>query len=205
AWLPRALSRRLRERDPLPPWSWVFVIGWTGMRGIVSLAAALALPYTIRDGVPFPARDAIVFITFVVIFVTLVGQGLSLIPIVKWLKLGHDENDGEEREIEVRIAALEAGVREIGDLAAQARDDEERRVVERLRGEYVHRIDHLRGHGIHGRTDETAESEFDHRAQSEALRAERREIARLRSRGEIPDDLFRRIQYDLDLAEARMF
>jgi len=205
AWLPRALSRRLRERDPLPPWSWLFVIGWTGMRGIVSLAAALALPYVMRDGAPFPGRDAIVFITFVVIFVTLVGQGLSLIPLVKWLKLGRDENDGEEREIEVRIAALEAGVREIADLSAQAQEDEERRIVERLRGEYVHRIDHLRGHGIRGRTEETAESEFDHHAQSEALRAERREIARLRSRGEIPDDLFRRIQYDLDLAEARMF
>jgi CPA1 family monovalent cation:H+ antiporter len=198
AWIPRALFPGLRARDPMPPARDLALIGWTGMRGIVSLAAALALPLAIRGGAPFPARGAIVFITFVVIFVTLVGQGLTLIPLVRWLRLGRDGDAG--REIEVRIAALEAGLRAIGAMFARAGSDEEREVLERLRDEYAHRIGHLRGHG-----EETPATRFDHRAQQEALDAERREIMRLRESGEIPDEIFRKVQYDLDLAETRMF
>jgi CPA1 family monovalent cation:H+ antiporter len=203
-WLPRALFARLRERDPFPPWQNVMLVAWTGMRGIVSLAAALALPLTAANGAPFPGRDAIVFITFVVIFVTLVGQGLSLIPLVRWLRLGRDA-DGEEREIEVRIAALEAGLRRIDALGAQERAREEREVLERLRDEYVHRIAHLRSHAAGGSGEETPASRFDHEAQTEALHAERRAIMELRDNGDIPDDVFRKVQYDLDLAETRLF
>jgi CPA1 family monovalent cation:H+ antiporter len=202
-WGPFALSARLHGRDPFPPWQNVLLVAWTGMRGIVSLAAALALPLVVAGGAPFPARDAIVFITFVVIFVTLVGQGLSLIPLVRWLRLGRD-GDGEEREIEVRIAALEAGLRKMDELTAKARTGEEREVLDRLRDEYVHRVEHLRSHGTDG-GEETAASLFDHEAQTEALRAERRAIMELRDGGEIPDEIFRRIQYDLDLAEARLY
>ncbi|HEX3463015.1 MAG TPA: Na+/H+ antiporter [Candidatus Elarobacter sp.] len=198
AWIPRALFPALRARDPMPPASQLLLIGWTGMRGIVSLAAALALPLATRDGTPFPARDAIVFIAFVVIFVTLVGQGLTLIPLVRALKLGRDGETG--REIEVRIAALEAGLRAVRAMSARAESAEEREVLDRLRDEYVHRIEHLRGHG-----EETPASSFDHVAQHAAIAAERREINRLRESGEIPDEIFRKVQYDLDLAETRLF
>jgi monovalent cation/hydrogen antiporter len=198
AWIPRALFPALRARDPRPPARDLILIGWTGMRGIVSLAAALALPYAIRGGAPFPARDAIVFITFVVIFVTLVGQGLTLIPLVRRLRLGRDGESG--RELQVRIAALEAGLRAIDRMRSAAASDDDREVLERLREEYAHRIDHLRGHG-----EETPASRFDHRAQQQALDAERGEIMRLRASGEIPDEIFRKVQYDLDLAETRLF
>jgi CPA1 family monovalent cation:H+ antiporter len=204
AWLPRALIRRLRRDDPMPPLADVALIGWTGMRGIVSLAAALAIPLYAMNGAPFPARDAIVFITFVVIFVTLVGQGLTLAPLVKWLRLGR-EGDGEQREIEVRVAALEAGVAKLDELRAAAHSDAEHEVIERLRDEYVHRIDHLRSHRPQAQPHETAASRFDHVAQNEALLAERQAIMRLRDRGEIPDEIFRKVQYDLDLAETRLF
>ncbi|HEY0394229.1 MAG TPA: Na+/H+ antiporter [Candidatus Elarobacter sp.] len=200
AWLPRALFPGLRRRDPMPTLPQLFLLGWTGMRGIVSLAAALALPLTAVHGAPFPRRDAIVFIAFVVIFVTLVGQGLSLIPLVRVLRLGRREEDDRQRDIEVRIAALQAGLREIERFGARAADDEEREVLERLRDEYAHRIEHLRGHG-----EETPASAFDHEAQLAAVRAERSEILRLRDAGEIPDEIFRRVLYDLDLAEARLF
>ena len=171
-WLPRALWPGLRERDPMPPWSWVAVIGWSGMRGIVSLAAALALP------LGFPMREAIVFITFVVIFVTLVGQGLSLIPLLRWLKLAED-GDGEQREIDVRVAALQAGLGRVAVLEQGEHDTDEREVLARLRDEYENRIDHLRHrHGAPG-SQETAESRFDHQAQTETLRAERDAIMRL--------------------------
>jgi CPA1 family monovalent cation:H+ antiporter len=202
-WLPRALFPRLRERDPFPPWQGVLLVAWSGMRGIVSLAAALALPLTAANA-PFPGRDAIVFITFVVIFVTLVGQGLSLIPLIRWLRIGRDA-DGEEREIEVRVAALEAGLREIDACGAKARSAEEREVLERLRDEYVHRIEHLRSHATGKSGDESPASRFDHEAQTVVVQAERRAIVDLRDRGEIPDDIFRKVQYDLDLAETRLF
>ncbi len=204
AWVPRALSPSLRERDPMPSVAALAMIGWTGMRGIVSLAAALALPFTAQGGAPFPARDAIVFITFVVIFVTLVGQGLSLIPLVKRLHLTR-EGDGDEREVDVRVAALEAGLRQIDAMLESVPGQEEGAVLDRLRDEYAHRIDHLRTHHVPGDDEETPASLFDHRAQHEALRAERAAIMRLRDRGEIPDEIFRRVQYDLDLAEARLY
>jgi CPA1 family monovalent cation:H+ antiporter len=204
AWLPRALSPKLRARDPLPSLNALTLVGWTGMRGIVSLAAALALPLAAQHGAPFPARDAIVFITFVVIFVTLVGQGLTLIPLVEWLGLGR-AGEGDAREIEVRVAALEAGLRKIEEMRATVRGQDEREVIERLADEYAHRIDHLRTHHVPGFADETAESHFDHDAQEQAVRAERAAIMQLRDRGEIPDEIFRRVQYDLDLAESRLF
>ena len=203
AWIPRALIPGLAERDPLPSWQEIGLVGWTGMRGIVSLAAALAIPLTVARGVPFPRRDAIVFITFVVIFVTLIGQGLSLIPLVRWLRLGRT-GERAEREIEVRIAALEAGLARLDALGAQA-DGEQRSVLDRLREEYRHRIEHLRSHGARDGPQETEETRFDHVAQAEALLAERRAIMRLRDRGEIPDEIFRTVQYDLDLAESRLF
>jgi monovalent cation/hydrogen antiporter len=201
-WLVR-LVPQIRRTDPLPPAAAVTVIAWTGMRGIVSLAAALALPYAARGGAPFPGRNAIVFITFVVIFVTLVGQGLTLIPLLRRLKL-EEESDGERRETDVRLAALEAGLARIAEMERAGSDNtEEREVLARLRDEYEHRIDHLRHHGTGA--PESDESRFDHEAQTQALHAERRAIMELRDRGQIPDEIFRRVQYDVDLAEARMF
>jgi CPA1 family monovalent cation:H+ antiporter len=98
ALIPRWLSGTLRERDPMPPWSGLFLISWTGMRGIVTLAAALALPLTTGSGAPFPFRSEIILISFTVILVTLVLQGLSLPPIIRWLRLEEEhELEGEER------------------------------------------------------------------------------------------------------------
>lgn len=209
AWIyPSAVIPRLipavRRIDPRPPWTSITVIGWTGMRGIVSLAAALALPLRDTAGRPFPGREPIIFITFVVIVVTLVGQGLSLIPLLRLLRVVA-EDDSERRELAVRITALQAGLARIGELERAAKDDDQRRVLTRLRDEYEHRIEHLRRHGTRSAARESAISRFDHQAQDEALQAERDEIARLRDRGEIPDEIFRRIQYDLDLASARLY
>jgi NhaP-type Na+/H+ or K+/H+ antiporter len=194
----------VRNRGPLRPWSSAAVIGWTGMRGIVSLAAALAIPYRTANGAPFPGRDAIVFITFVVIFVTLVGQGLTLIPLLHWLKVGGG-SEGEQRELAVRLVALEAGLRAVGELERVNTESYEREVLERLRDEYQHRIEHLGRHDPDGQAGESPESRFDHLAQHAAIQAERRAIKALRDRGEIPDDIFRTVQYDMDLAEARLF
>jgi monovalent cation/hydrogen antiporter len=185
AWLPRLIPI-VRKRDPLPPLGALSVIGWSGMRGIVSLAAALALPTS------FPHRDVIVFVAYVVIFVTLVGQGLSLGPVLRWLKV-FEEGDEEQRESDIRIRALQAGLRRITELEPDIRDDHLREDLDDLRSEYERRIAHLRN-----------EAGTHHGSEIEALRAERLAIMALRDSGEIPDQIFRRIQYDLDLAESRL-
>ena len=96
-------------------------------------------------------------------------------------------------------------MRKIEEMQAAAGGDEERDVIERTRDEYAHRIDHLRTHHAPDAPQETAASRFDHDAQAQAVRAERAEIMSLRDRGEIPDEIFRRVQYDLDLADTRLF
>ena len=181
------------ERTPA---TWLAVIGWSGMRGIISLAAALALP----SG--FPRRADIVFITFVVIFVTLVGQGLTLNSVLRLLHVSEEENE-EEREIDLRLRALEAGLQRIGELEHEADDEHEREDLERLQHEYESRIAHLRA-GIDGEGPSVYQSMAHDYLEREALAAERRAIMQLRNRGEIPDETFRRIEYDLDLAESRL-
>ena len=199
-YLPLIFFPKLRPTDGLPKWNNVFIVAWSGMRGIVSLAGALALPRVTASGAPFPGRNEILFITFCVIFVTLVFQGLSLIPLLRWLRIAGD--DLRTREIEVRVAALRAGIARMRELEPGFQSTEEWEVQGRLLGEYEYRIAHLSGH-----LDENVDDfgvAFDHILQEEALGAERGEITRLRDAGDIPDEIFRKIQYDLDLATERI-
>ncbi len=201
-YLPRLLSKRMREMDPAPSWRPVAVIGWSGMRGIVSLAAALALPYTFGDQ-PFPQRGPTIFFTVCVVFVTLVFQGLTLGPLIEWLGIT-EASKNQRRETRLRIRALEAGM-------ARLRDEERRHepgpyleFAERILGEYEQRINVLRGKAAKDEKQEVDDSRIDRRLQKLALDAERRTIMRMREAGEIPDDIFRSIEYDLDLAALRL-
>ena len=103
--------RRWRRRDPSPPWQQVFVLGFTGVRGVVSLAAALAIPLTIESGAPFPHRDLILFATFGVIIITLVGQGLTLPTVIRWLGVGRHGKAEHRREQEAELAARNEAIR----------------------------------------------------------------------------------------------
>ena len=96
--LPRWIIPALGRRDPVPPWRWPFFLGFVVVRGVVSLAAALAIPLFTASGEPFPDRDPILFVTFGVIVVTLIGQGLALPAVVRWL--GLDAHAASERERE---------------------------------------------------------------------------------------------------------
>ena len=102
AYIPRWLNPRIREREPLVNPKLITVIGWTGMRGVLSLATALALPITLSNGSPFPQRDLIIFITYCVIFTTLVVQGLALPGLIRWLDIRPDSR-AEQEEIRLRI------------------------------------------------------------------------------------------------------
>lgn len=195
SWLTRYV-RSLRVCDPGVPLSWQTVIAWSGMRGIVSLAAALALP------VNFPQRQFIVFITFVVIFVTLVGQGLTLDPLLRRLHV-REEGDEERHEIEIRTRALEAGLARIAELQRRSTDEHEREDLAQLRHEYETRVAHLRA-GVDGEGRPVLADVTHDYAEKQALQAERFAVMRMRDSGEVPDEVFRRIQYDLDLAESRL-
>jgi hypothetical protein len=198
--LPRWLSPALARRDPLPPWQWVFFLAFVGVRGVVSLAAALALPLTTLAGTPFPYRDLILFVTFGLIVVTLVGQGLLLPSVVRWLGLGSHAADEREREhtaeLSARAEALNVVQNRLDQLAGDGRIAPEVLAILRARHEYrVGRLPTNASNGI-----ETASAAADLR--SELIAAEREYIYRLFRDGKITDEARRRIERELDLEEA---
>jgi monovalent cation/hydrogen antiporter len=144
-YLPRLLSKRLRERDPAPSWRATFVVGFTGVRGAVSLAAALALPFTLPGGEAFPYRDMILFVAFGVIFITLVGLGLGLPTVVRWLgvaKDGRSEHIAEhEAEIAARREALDAALKSLDAITDDRELSDE--VVKLLRARHEIRANQL--------------------------------------------------------------
>jgi monovalent cation/hydrogen antiporter len=201
-YLPRLVSAGLRKRDPNPPWQPVAVLSWGGMRGIISLALALALPYTLGDQ-PFPGRSVTIFFTLCVIFATLVLQGLTLGPLIEWLGVT-ETSRSHRRETGLRIRALEAGIARLREEETRRKTPLEREIADRILEEYRQRINVLRGKVAAGETDEARESRIDRSLQKEALAAERRAILAMRSAGEIPDAIYRSIEYDLDLATLRL-
>lgn len=202
SYLPRLLFKHIRKKDPYPSWRHVTVVAWTGMRGVVSLAAALALPLSIRGGDPFPNRDLILFLTFIVILATLVVQGLSLPLLIRWLGI-KDDGSADREEREARLQANQAALARLKQMPEHnaAKADAKRR----LSIEYEDRIRQLED------TDPATahtprhlfSSEYEHLTQ-ETLTEERKTILQLRNRGVISDEVLRRIQRDIDLAEARL-
>ena len=198
----RALFRRLRERDPYPPWRGVFVIAWTGMRGVVSLAAAFALPFMLPSGQAFPSRDLILFLTFGVILVTLVLQGLLLPLILRWLGIA-DPDAVRREEREARMRAADAAIARLQELAAQ--DGQNPDHLDRLRWRYENRSQRLAVNselpdiqiceGISGGYE---------RLRRDLIGIERKVIHELRNAGVISDHVMLRIDRELDLDETRV-
>ena len=198
AWLVR--TRLLHQNEKPPRARAVFVLGWTGMRGVVSLAAALALPVVLSDGSAFPQRNLIVFLTFCVICVTLVLQGITLPPLIRALGLaGAAGPDCEEQE--ARRIVIEAAVSHLED--AKERDSAEAAALyEDLTGHYRQRLAGLQyGDGNQG---DKADHERHLDLSLEALRVERETAIRLRDEGRINDEVLRRIERELDLNESRI-
>jgi NhaP-type Na+/H+ or K+/H+ antiporter len=202
-YLPRVLSKRLRERDPYPPWQWPFVIAFTGVRGAVSLAAALALPYALPSGEGFPYRDLMLFISFGVILITLVGTGLLLPAVVRWLgvsQAGRDEHVAEhEAEIAARREALAAALKLLDDMTDDRELSEE--VVKLLRARHEIRANQLPDSFDPDGPDVSAAGTELTR---ELIAAERQFIHVLLRDGKITDETRRRIERDLDLEEASL-
>src|ERR1700688_1683121 len=202
-YLPRLLSKRVRTRDPSPPWQNAFVLAFTGVRGAVSLAAALAIPFALPDGEGFPYRDLILFVTFGVIFITLVGFGLTLPPVVRWLgvaETGRAELVAEhESEIAARREALDAALKSLDALTEDRELSDE--AIKLLRARHETRVNQLPDSLDLDAHDVSAAGTGLTR---ELIAAERKFIHMLLRDGKITDEIRRRIERDLDLEEASL-
>jgi CPA1 family monovalent cation:H+ antiporter len=200
SYLPRLMSRSFRHENPAP-WQHTALIAWTGMRGADSLAGALAIPFALPNGEPFPGRNLILLLTFCVIFGTLVLQGLTLSPIVRWLRVVDDRVTEKEERL-ARLKANEAALARLEAMKSLNRARPE--AVERLRSEYVDRIRQLRSEAPHEESvSRLFAPDFEELAR-EALQTERDTVIKLRNEEIINDQALRRIQRDIDLAEARL-
>ena len=191
----------LRERHPLTA-SEVAVLSWSGMRGVVSLAAALAIPIALPSGSPVPARDAVIAITFTVILVTLAGQGLTLPLVIKAVRLGGGDDDRDAEETQARRELIGEAMKRIDDL--YERWPGHRPLLDQLRTAYQHRADHE--DQLDQAPGNEAEQEFvEHRQiRRDVIDAQREALADMRDRSAIDDDVLRKIERDLDLEELRM-
>jgi len=196
-YLLRAIDRRESVRARRAPWQWRFVSGWSGMRGAVSLAAALALT------TDFPQRDLIVFLTFAVIFTTLVLQGLTLPWVISVLGV-HDDGREDSEEVKGRLMAAKAALARIDELEGEEWTRDE--TIERMRAMYRYR---KRRFAIRAGLVEDEEGIEDRSTAyqtlvREVLEAQRREIVRLRNAGEISNDVMHRLERELDLEDSRL-
>jgi CPA1 family monovalent cation:H+ antiporter len=197
SYVPRWLSRRIRERESDLDSHSTTVIAWSGMRGVVSLAAALALPLTIGEK-PFPNRDIILFITFSVIFATLVLQGLTLPRLIKMLGIKPDGNE-EKQEVEARLKVASSIIEHIEENYALSLSDA---VLSQIKSKYEMRIEKMRQEDVRKMTNDQIE-EFM-RIQNDLLRAERQFVLNLRNKKVIGDEVHRKLEYELDLEEERL-
>ena len=197
------LIKRLRERDPAPPWRNVFIIAFTGLRGAVSLAAALALPFTLPGGDPFPSRDLILFVSFGVILITLVGLGLGLPLVVKLLGIaqaGREEHIAErESEINARREALAEALSSLDAMTDDRELSDE--VVKLLRARHETRSNQL-PESLDPERHKASAAGID--LTRELIKAERKFIHVQLRDGKITDETRRRIERDLDLEEASL-
>ena len=202
-YLPRLLSPSLRKRDPSPPWQNVFILSFAGVRGAVSLAAALALPFVLASGETFPYRDLILFVAFGVIFITLVGLGLSLPSVVRWLGVSQTARDERLAEHEAEIAgrreALDAALKSLDAIIENRELSGE--VVKLLRARQEIRSIQL---PLSLDPDKCDVPLAGADLTRELIASERKLIHALLRDGRITDEARRRIERDLDLEEASL-
>jgi monovalent cation/hydrogen antiporter len=202
-YVPRWLFPALRRRDPYPPWQHPMLLGFTGIRGIVSLAAALAIPFTVADGSPFPDRDLILILVFAVIFVTLVGEGLTLPAVVRALGLadaGRRERETERaEEFNVRRLAVEAAIERLESLAKSRKLPEP--VVRPMLAHLRNRLEDV-GHRKEGNEHHKKLAALGDELALALIEAERDLVNKLYRGGELKDEGRRRIERELDLRDT---
>jgi CPA1 family monovalent cation:H+ antiporter len=202
-YLPRWLVASIRRRDPSPPWQFPFAISFTGVRGIVSLAAALAIPLEIANGNEFPDRDLILFLTFAVILVTLVGQGLLLPVVIRALGLANsgrrEQQADATEEFQARRQAVTAANQRLEQLAGQRALPKS--LVAPLQAGLHDRLNNLE-HRIDAEDRQRKLVELYDDVELTLIATERQVVNDLYRDGKLKDEARRRIERELDLREA---
>lgn len=202
--LPRLISP-LRGADPGEDWRQCLVVGWSGMRGAISLAAVLSVPTTLHSGAPFPDRDLLVFLTVGVIALTLVGQGMTIGPLIRVLGI-HGERPWTPDEAIARLEAAQAALDRLEELEQEGvPEDTVRRLRELYRARFRRCMAVIGGDGDPGVLDATRQEHVSYaQLRRDLIAAERQAILALRNHGRVSGDVMRQIQRDLDLEEARL-
>jgi len=202
AYLPRICFKKIRLMEQRPETKAVFIIGWSGMRGIVSLASALAIPFMLTEGVSFPHRNLILFITFTVILVTLVLQGLSLPLLIRWLKLEVQENE-EEQQLSIRLRLATAVLDHItGEYGEEATSID---AFNRLKERYERMIQ-ITSKKLEKTENNEVSPAFLPRYRQlllELVQVQRKELTQMRHDNLFSEELLRGKEFELDLEEAR--
>jgi CPA1 family monovalent cation:H+ antiporter len=198
-YIPRWLFKHIREKESGTDLRLTTIIAWSGMRGVVSLAAALAIPLVVEGSKPFPNRNLIIFLTFCVIFSTLVLQGLTLRPLVRMLGIKGDSKE-YEREQEVRMKIASSLIEHIEENYSLALSDE---VLNQIKTKYEIRIQRLRKDPAEQKLNSEQIAQF-HKIQQELLSMERSHLLAIRKEASVSDEILRKIEYELDLEETRL-
>jgi Na+/H+ antiporter len=214
--LPGSLHTRLGGQDAADAdpddarlnWREVVVLSWAGTRGVISLAAIFTLPLITDSGAPFPDRDLLLFCTFLVVLVTLVGQGVTFAPLVRVLGLRADQADQARLRNEARAASVEAALARLTDLAAQRHDAIDDQAIAALRAQlqtrlarYRRRLDLLQ-HAEAGQIPFNPQYEAAVRVRRAVIEAQREELLRWRDAGRLPDEGLRVLERELDHEEG---
>jgi len=199
-YIPRWLSPRIRKRDPSPTWQGPFFLAFTGIRGVDSLAVALAIPYFVAGGAPFPQRDLILFVTFGIIVITLIGQGSMLPAVARWLDLPRESRKERAHDIREELSARRAALAAVSARLDKAIEDHElpEEMAKHLRTRNEGREQVLPANLEDGleATRQIA------KVKKELIDTERQFIFDMLREGKISDEARRRIEYELDLEEA---
>ena len=191
----------LHQVEPPPSGKQVFIVAWTGMRGVLALAAAISLPTVLQDGSPFPQRNVIIFLTFCVIFVTLVLQGLTLPAMIRKLGLAVGASNLEERQ--ARLLILNTVLEYLRDLTRHAKSDHAA-IYEDMIRHYQTRATLVEAGGEEMKPErEIALARYERNLGQELRALERSTAVMLRNEDKINDELLRNIERELDLSEAR--
>jgi len=203
--IPRWLSKEIRAKEARPTWKGVFLISWAGMRGVVSLASALSIPLTLFWGDPFPQRNLILFITFVVILFTLLVQGLTLPFLIRRLNIEDLDaaQPDDEQEAAVRLHLLKTAKQHIAEKYV---DDSGNVLVKNLKLQIESNISfasqHLQSLGSSERNASQVEQHND--MMYDLIKVQRKELTRLRREKKFEDEVLRKHEAQLDLDEARL-
>jgi len=194
------LGQWLRPREARPRWQVLTISGWAGLRGGVTLILAASIPTVTASGAPFPGRDTIIALSYAVILVTLLGQGFTLAPLLRWLDVRETGDDERREELAARINASEAALARLEQLASEPWMHPG--AFSHTRDRYRLRTRHLRGHANGVLEDPIEAKSIAHlRLARELLAVERQELLRMRDNGAISDAVMRRVQQELDYEE----